>query len=57
MNPTEDMRAWFKDPNGYKKTLTDELKAINAGDEKAAKIATDTLIKYFNIAQLPVIRI
>ena len=56
MNATEkdfaEMRAWFKDPNGYKKTLMDELKAIDAGDEQAAKIATDTLSKYFTLAQL-----
>ena len=56
MNATEkdfaEMRAWFKDPDGYKKTLEDELKAIDAGDEQAAKIATDTLSKYFTLAQL-----
>ena len=45
-------RAWFKDPNGYKKTLKDELEAIDNGDTKAAKIATDTLSKYFALAEL-----
>ena len=56
MNPTEEdfakMRDWFKDPNGYKKTLMDELRAIDAGDEQAAKIATHTLSKYFTLAEL-----
>ena len=48
----EEMKLWFKDPNGYKKTLMEELNAIESGDISGAKIATETIARYFYLAQL-----